>query len=588
MKRLLYFLLISMVTACSHTPKQVEKHKPERPAWMTASDRISKEFTVSLGEFYPETASSLGFSEFETKGRLILPHSDERDKRFFSEWLIRINQELLQNNNIEFRTDLEIFKNFLMRRKAEIELDQELGVISFTEATKMVYSGLQELVNDQSSAQSKKAAASRFKMYVNGGTNSKSLTVALREYYFEQLEEYRKLKKLYPFQKEVAEYLEKSSSFLAGIKELLEASGDKSWQADYALFEQQVKDYDSFLKTEILPKSRKDYKLPKKLYIHALKDVGIEDTTPEQLISLGRKGYNELYKDYQALAIKIADNFQLEKKDPVSVMRFLKSMPLTDKLAIEELYKETDNRLKEIIIKNNLITLPRIPLKIRFAGEAESKAQPVPHLRVPPMVNNKGQRPEFVVPTTAETPFDDFSTKASALGLVAHEGRPGHDMQFSQILDMGSTLIRGRYAFNSVNIEGWGLYAEDLVFPYATDEEKLFLLQMRLWRMARMFLDPQIQLGQIKEARVIDLYVNELGVSEAMAQLELRRYTYENPAQAPSYYFGYLQVKQMRKDAELRLGQNFNMKCFNDKVLSYGVLPLKLVAERLKTELVCN
>ncbi len=56
----------------------------------------------------------------------------------------------------------------------------------------------------------------------------------------------------------------------------------------------------------------------------------------------------------------------------------------------------------------------------------------------------------------------------------------------------------------------------------------------------------------------------ELGVSEAMTNLELRRYKYDDIGQAPSYFYGYLIVKEMRSKAQEKSGDQFRLKCFND------------------------
>ena len=103
-----------------------------------------------------------------------------------------------------------------------------------------------------------------------------------------------------------------------------------------------------------------------------------------------------------------------------------------------------------------------------------------------------------------------------------------------------------------------------------------------------MFLDPQLQLGQIKDQRVLDLYTKELGLSPAMADLELRRYKYAIVGQAPSYYEGYLMVKSMRDQTQKRMKEKFNLKCFNDTLLSYGLLPLKISAERMRSDFNCS
>ena len=79
----------------------------------------------------------------------------------------------------------------------------------------------------------------------------------------------------------------------------------------------------------------------------------------------------------------------------------------------------------------------------------------------------------------------------------------------------------------------------------------------------------------------------ELGISPGFAKLELRRYLFEDPGQAPSYYYGLTLVEKARKAAEARFGSSFRDRCFNDTVLSYGLLPLQSLNARLATDLDC-
>lgn len=44
----------------------------------------------------------------------------------------------------------------------------------------------------------------------------------------------------------------------------------------------------------------------------------------------------------------------------------------------------------------------------------------------------------------------------------------------------------------------------------------------------------------------------------------------------------------MQNEARDRLGNSFRLKCFNDKLLSFGLLPLSLTSVRMKNELFCN
>jgi uncharacterized protein (DUF885 family) len=387
----------------------------------------------------------------------------------------------------------------------------------------------------------------------------------------------------------VEQYLLESPEYLTGIKKLLEKSGRTDWQEDFVRFSKQVEIYDNFLRKTLIPKARTDYKLPKEIYSHILRIRGIT-AKPEELIEAGVSDYKKVYRQFESTAKEVARKLKLKTTAPVSVLRHLKAKQVTQIDEVRKLYVEADQFLSKLIESNDAVTLPKAPLKIRFAGEAESKANPVPHLEPPPLVNNKGERPEFVVPTssTGKLPFDDFSYLAAALILTAHEGRPGHDLQFSSMLDNGISIIRARYAFNNVNVEGWGLYAEDLVCPHLPAESRLAALQMRLWRIARSFLDPQVQLGKIQTERVVQLFTQELGVSEVMANLEVRRYTYDDPGQAPSYYHGLKKILEMKSAAQSRIGDDFREKCFNDAVLAMGLLPLDLIKQRLVSSLNCK
>jgi uncharacterized protein (DUF885 family) len=72
-----------------------------------------------------------------------------------------------------------------------------------------------------------------------------------------------------------------------------------------------------------------------------------------------------------------------------------------------------------------------------------------------------------------------------------------------------------------------------------------------------------------------------------MAQLELNRYTFVKPGQAPTYYYGLLKLKGVRDAAIQALGKRFQLKCFNDAVLSVGLVPLEMVSKRLTSQLSC-
>src|SRR6185437_1416298 len=98
-----------------------------------------------------------------------------------------------------------------------------------------------------------------------------------------------------------------------------------------------------------------------------------------------------------------------------------------------------------------LVTLPERPARIRLATPAESAATPIAHFQAPRLVGNTGEQGVFVLPLSIPAPpgsaqatqrMDDFTCAAAAWDLTAHEARPGHELQFSTMIETGVPLAR--------------------------------------------------------------------------------------------------------------------------------------------------
>ncbi|MES1168420.1 MAG: DUF885 family protein, partial [Oleiharenicola lentus] len=182
--------------------------------------------------------------------------------------------------------------------------------------------------------------------------------------------------------------------------------------------------------------------------------------------------------------------------------------------------------------------------------------------------------------------FDDFTYKAGAWTLTAHEGRPGHDLQFAAMVERGVSLARSLFAFNSVNVEGWALYAEAETKPYEPLDGQLIALQLCLMRSARAFLDPMLNLGLIGRERALEILMQDVCLSEGMANQEVDRYTFRAPGQACAYFYGYTKLMELRTQTEIALGAKFDRLAFNDFVIGQGMLPPQLLAKAVREEFI--
>jgi uncharacterized protein (DUF885 family) len=211
------------------------------------------------------------------------------------------------------------------------------------------------------------------------------------------------------------------------------------------------------------------------------------------------------------------------------------------------------------------------------------------------MIGNTGEKGTFVLPLRIpagpgeeEKQFDDFTFEAASWTLTAHEGRPGHELQFSAVVEKGVSIARALFAMNSVNAEGWGLYAEAELQPYEPLEGQFVALQHRLLRAARAFLDPGLQLGTLSRDQAYRVLREEVGLSDAMATQEVERYTFWAPGQATAYFVGYNRLLEIRADAERELAARFDRQAFNDFILAQGLLPPRLLRKAVMDEFVAT
>ena len=316
------------------------------------------------------------------------------------------------------------------------------------------------------------------------------------------------------------------------------------------------------------------------------------DISPQELKSKALTSFAEIRNQLNITAGLIAKERKLPNADYRFVMAELKKQQLpADK--VMPLYAERLTQLEDAVRKNNVVTLPSRKAVIRMASAAENAQQPAPHMNPPRLVGNTGEYGEFVL-TSAMPPdangkvlgFDDFTHQAGAWTLTAHEARPGHELQFAKMIETGVSTARAVFAFNSVNVEGWALYAEAEMQPFEPLDGQLFALQHRAMRAARAFLDPMVNLGELSPDGAKAILMEDVGLSEGMATQEVQRYTFRAPGQATSYFYGYQRLMETRQLAQVALRSKFNRLAFNDFVLAQGLVPPPVLRKAVLEEFV--
>lgn len=551
--------------------------------WIEASNQQAQRLLELMGRYSPESASSLGLESFDGDIVDLKPGHHQRIQADRRRLLEQLQAERARARQPALRLDLDLLIDSLRQAIDGTDLSWRYE-LPYYDLASMLFQGFNNLLDERVDARRYPAALARLKKYIGAEYGYRPITDLARERSRERLSEKGLIG---PYVEQLKQDRENRPRYVEGMRKLFERAGLEGWQQDFRRLEQQLEDYDRWLGEVLLPRARSDHRLPPKLYAHNLRELGV-DMPPDELIERAQAGYLDIRYQMQDLAARIARQRQLPDPDYRAVLRHFKARQLDSKTILPT-YRKRLRQIEAIIREQALVSLPERPVRIRLASEAESAQIPAPHLSVPRLIGNTGQSAEFILPLNnpnadSGATMDDFISEAASWTLTAHEARPGHELQYAAMLENGVSIARGVFAFNSANVEGWALYAEQLVQPWLPPEGQLFALQMRLLRAARAFLDPMLNLGQLTREQVKHFLINEVALSEPMAQQEIDRYAFNMPGQATSYYYGFIKLMALRSETELRLGAAFRALDFHDFLLAQGLLPPRLLREAVLQE----
>jgi uncharacterized protein (DUF885 family) len=556
-------------------------------AWIQQSNDFTNMLLNVQLEHSPESGSAQGVAAFDERISDPSRADQAAERRELEAALSKIKAARPTVTDKNVQEDIAILqKSFnLQFRLEDFELAHE---VPFNNASARIFRGLRTLLDDQVAAQRRTAALVRLRKYAGDEAGYKPYAERLKERAIEQM---AKPGVIYPSKEEVETDLGRNSNYVEGIANLFKKYNLTGWEPAYGKLKAQLADYDAWVRANILPKARTDFRLPAEKYVLAFEGYGI-DIPPEQIAKMAHAAFVQYQTEMAPLAAQVAKANGYASGDYRGVIAELKKKQITGD-AILPFYENRLHEIEKIIVAKNLVTLPDRPAIIRLATPAETAQQPAPHMVPPPFLHNTGQRGEFVLPLNipsatggAEDKYDDFTFDAVAWTLTAHEARPGHELQFDSMVEHGVSLARALYAFNSTNAEGWGLYAEYIMQPYEPVEGQLLTLQLRLLRAARAFLDPELQRGSVTEAQAYKVLEKDVMLSHAFAKEEVERFTFRSPGQANSYFYGYTRLLSLRKETEAALGKKFDQKKFHDFILSQGLLPPDLMRAAVLEEFI--
>ena len=168
--------------------------------------------------------------------------------------------------------------------------------------------------------------------------------------------------------------------------------------------------------------------------------------------------------------------------------------------------------------------------------------------------------------------------------LTLHEAVPGHHLQIALNAELDYLPSYRRNAYISAFGEGWGLYSEYLGLEagfYQDPYSNFGRLTYEMWRAARLVVDTGMHMFGWSRDRAMKFMQDNTALSLHNVKTETDRYI-SWPGQALSYKIGELTIKRLRKEAETRLGDKFDIREFHHQILRHGSVPLFVLEAQIE------
>ncbi|QOY61703.1 DUF885 domain-containing protein [Lysobacter sp. H21R4] len=189
------------------------------------------------------------------------------------------------------------------------------------------------------------------------------------------------------------------------------------------------------------------------------------------------------------------------------------------------------------------------------------------------------------------SPLDDYSDEQAESFLREynhwvlqilniHEAIPGH---YTQLLhaNKSPSLVKSLVG-NGAMIEGWAVYAERMMLEAGWGEQapEMWLMygKWNLRVVTNAILDYEVHVEGLSEAKALDLLRREAFQEETEAVNKWRRVRLSQ-VQLTSYFTGYAEIYDFREQQKQRLGEDFDLKTFHNRFLSYGNAPVPAIMQ---------
>src|SRR5213594_5230876 len=354
-----------------------------------------------------------------------------------------------------------------------------------------------------------------------------------------------------------------------------------------------LEDYKKWLQSDLLPRSDGDFRLGAEKYRKKLRFALASDLPMEEIMKRAKADLAQtqtaiyetalpLYKKY----FPIADQQNVGDKHKViaAVLDKLAEQHPNDATVVDYA-KKVVTEATDFVKRHDVVSVPNVPLDVIAMPEFK-RGVAIAYCDAPGPLEKNGKTFFAVAPTPKdwskerkESFFREYNNYMIR-DLTVHEAMPGHFLQLARSNEFRApTLVRPIFRSGTF-IEGWAVYCEQMMAEqgYGGPEVKMQQLKMRLRAIANAILDQSIHAGNMTEKEAMDLMTKQTFQQEGEAVAKWKRARLTS-AQLSTYFVGISEHLDLRAAAQKKAGEAFNLKKYNDQVISYGSPPVKYVRE---------
>ena len=354
-----------------------------------------------------------------------------------------------------------------------------------------------------------------------------------------------------------------------------------------------LEDYKKWLQNDLLPRSDGDFRLGADKFRKKLRFALASDLSMEEIMKRAQADLQQTQTAIYETGLPLYKKYFPNADDKTLADKHAVTAAVLDKLAeqhpddatVVSYAQKILGEATDFVKQHNLVTIPSVPLDVIAMPEFK-RGVAIAYCDSPGPLDKNGKTFFAVAPTPKdwskerkESFFREYNNYMIR-DLTVHEAMPGHYLQLAHANEFSApTLVRAIFRSGTF-IEGWAVYTEQLMAEqgYGGPEVKMQQLKMRLRAIANAILDQSIHAGNMNEKEAMDLMMKQTFQQEGEAVAKWKRARLTS-AQLSTYFVGATEHLDLRAAEEKKLGRDFDLKKYNDQVISYGSPPVKFVRE---------